>query len=168
SGSLIQLTDRLDLNDWSIYPSHDGRSLFFTAGLSGWRLDLETLEEQELVRFGAERMREEGMVGAAMGTTALSPDDRRWAVRFNDASHGSSSLAALAVVDTETGQHEVILRRDSVGHMQFCPDDPSLLFYAGPLTDRVWVIQRDGSGNRRLYTRNVDQREWITHESWIP
>src|SRR5215212_7784023 len=33
AGSLIQLTDRPDLNDWSIYPSHDGRALFFTAGL---------------------------------------------------------------------------------------------------------------------------------------
>jgi oligogalacturonide lyase len=168
SGSLIQLTDRPDLNDWSIYPSHDGRALFFTAGLSGWRLDLETLEEQELVRFGAERMREEGMVGAAMGTTALSHDDRWWAVRFNDASQGEGSVAALAVIDTETGRQEVILRRDSVGHMQFCPDDAGLLFYAGPLTDRVWLIHRDGSGNRRLYARNAEKKEWITHESWIP
>jgi oligogalacturonide lyase len=50
--------------------------------------------------------------------------------------------------------------------MQFCPDDASLLFYAGPLTDRIWLINRDGSNNRRLYERQSD--EWITHESWIP
>jgi oligogalacturonide lyase len=50
--------------------------------------------------------------------------------------------------------------------LQFCPDDNNLLFYAGPLTDRVWAIHRDGSGNRRLYQRAPG--EWITHESWIP
>ena len=47
TGSLIQLTDRPDLGDWSVYPSHDGSAVFFTAGTSGWRLDLETLEERE-------------------------------------------------------------------------------------------------------------------------
>ncbi|MDE0682265.1 MAG: oligogalacturonate lyase family protein, partial [Candidatus Poribacteria bacterium] len=48
------------------------------------------------------------------------------------------------------------------------PDDANLLYYAGPLTDRVWVIHRDGSRNRRLYARNVEKNEWITHETWIP
>jgi oligogalacturonide lyase len=60
----------------------------------------------------------------------------------------------------------VILRRDTIAHIQFCPDDANLLFYAGPLTDRVWLIQRDGAGNRRLYQRAPG--EWITHETWIP
>ena len=43
-----------------------------------------------------------------------------------------------------------------------------LLYYAGPLPDRVWLINRDGSGNRRLYERNVEKNERITHESWMP
>jgi oligogalacturonide lyase len=106
-------------------------------------------------------MREQGMVGAAMGTTALSHCDRYWAVKFN-----VGKEAHLAIVDTQTGHAQVILRRDTIAHMQFCPDDNTLLFYAGPLTDRVWVIQRDGSGNRRLYQRAPG--EWITHETWIP
>ena len=101
------------------------------------------------------------MVAAAMGTTALSRCGRWWAVKYN-----AGDEACLAIVDTEQGGAEVILRRDSIAHLQFCPDDPSLIFYAGPLTDRVWVINRDGSGNRRLYARK--QGEWITHESWIP
>src|SRR3982751_4474610 len=37
SGSLVQLTDRADLCEWSMYPSHDGRFVYFTAGSSGWR-----------------------------------------------------------------------------------------------------------------------------------
>ena len=28
--------------------------------------------------------------------------------------------------------------------------------------DRVWLINRDGSNNRRLYARDVHKNEWIT------
>jgi oligogalacturonide lyase len=101
------------------------------------------------------------MDGAAMGTTALSHDDRYWAVKFN-----VGKQANLAVIDTQSGESKIILQRDTVAHLQFCPDDSNLIFYAGPLTDRVWVIHRDGSGNRRLYRRAPG--EWITHETWIP
>lgn len=163
SGDLLQLTDRPDLAEWSVHPSHGGRHVYFTAGTSGWRLDLETLEEVELARFQATRLRDEGMVGAAMGTTALSRDDRWWAVSYK-----AGGESRLAVIETRTGRHEVVLGRDSIGHMQFCPDDPDLLFYAGPLTDRVWLVRRDGSGNRRLYARDAGKNEWITHETWIP
>lgn len=175
TGELRQLTDRPDLGEWSVHPSHNGEAVFFTAGTSGWRLDLETLEERELVNFdvacksklavksAATAMKEKGMVAAAMGTTALSHDDKWWAVKFN-----IGKEAALAIVDTDTGKHDIILQRDSIAHLQFCPDDANLLYYAGPLTDRVWVIHRDGSGNRRLYAQNVEKNEWITHETWIP
>ena len=163
TGELRQLTDRPDLGEWSVHPSHNGEAVFFTAGTSGWRLDLETLEERELVNLAATAMKEEGMVAAAMGTTALSHDDKWWAVKFN-----IGREAALAIIDTDTGEHDIILQRDSIAHLQFCPDDANLLYYAGPLTDRVWVIHRDGSRNRRLYAQNVEKNEWITHETWIP
>lgn len=161
TGELLQLTDRNDLGDWSIHPSHDGRYVYFTAGTGGWRINLQSLEEEQLVSFGDVAMREKGMVAAAMGTTALSSDDRWWAIKYN-----IGSEACLCIVDTQTGQSEVILRRDTIAHLQFCPDDANLLFYAGPLTDRVWLINRDGSNNRRLYQRKPG--EWITHETWIP
>lgn len=163
TGFLVQLTDRPDINEWSVRPSHDGHAVYFTAGKSGWRLDLECLKEQELVNFAATQLREEGMVGAAMGTTALSRDDRWWAVAYV-----AGKESELALIDTRTGCHQVILRRGKIGHMQFCPDDTDLLFYAGPLTDRIWLIRRDGSSNRRLYARNEQKNEWITHETWIP
>ena len=162
TGQLKQLTDRPDISEWSVHPSRNGKYVFFTAGTSGWRLDLDTLDACELVNFDATEMREKGMVGAAMGTTALSHDDKWWAVRSN-----VGKESALAIVNTGSGEYN-ILQRDSIGHLQFCPDDPNLLYYAGPLTDRVWVINRDGTGNRRLYARNVEKNEWITHETWIP
>ena len=97
TGSLIQLTDRSDLSDWSIYPSHDGSAVFFTAGTSAWRLDLETLKERELVNFAVTERGEEGTVSPVAGTTGLSYDDQWWAVSFNV---GGSS--ALAIINTET------------------------------------------------------------------
>lgn len=173
TGELIQLTERDDLGDWSIHPSHDGRYVYFTAGSGGWRVEIASGRQEKLIDFvdlarqvaprsiSDVQMREQGMVAAAMGTTALSHDDRYWAVKFN-----TGPQANLAVLDIQSGQAEVILRRDTVAHLQFCPDDNNLLFYAGPLTDRVWVIHRDGSGDRRVYQRAPG--EWITHETWIP
>ena len=172
TSQLLQLTDRPDLAEWSIHPSPDGQYVYFTAGTGGWRVHIETQVEEQLIDFGDVAMRErrssikldkykEGTVGAAMGTTALSRCGRWWAVKFNDGDE-----ACLTIADTQTGHAQIILRRETVAHMQFCPDDANLLFYAGPLTDRVWVIHRDGSGNRRLYRRAPG--EWITHESWIP
>lgn len=161
TGRLIQLTDRSDLAEWSLHPSHDGRFVVFTAGAGAWRLDLETLREERLVDFGDVAMREAGMIGAAMGTTTLSRDDRWWAVPVK-----SGAVSRFVVIDVASGHSEVILERDTIGHPQFCPDDLNLIFYAGPLTDRLWLINRDGSGNRRLYARR-DSAQWITHESWI-
>lgn len=161
SGDLVQLTARDDLAAWSIHPSHDGRYVYFTAGTGAWRVDTATCREERLADFGEVALRERGMVAAAMGTTTLSRDDRWWAVRFT-----AGAESCLAIVDTVAGGWEVILRRDTVAHLVFCPDDPDLLFYAGPLTDRVWAINRDGSHNRRLYERRPG--EWITHESWLP
>jgi oligogalacturonide lyase len=162
TGRIVQLTDRDDLAEWSFHPSHDGRHVFFVAGTGAWRLDLETLVEECLAEFGAVEMREKGMVGAAMGTTALSSDDRWWAIPVK-----SKKVSRFHVVDARAGGSEVILERDTIGHPQFHPDDPGLLFYAGPLTNRVWVIQRDGGGHHNPYRRERPD-QWITHETWIP
>jgi oligogalacturonide lyase len=161
TGELVQLTERDDVADFSIHPARDGNWIYFTTGSGGWRVHTGTFAEELLIDFAGLTMRDAGMVAAAMGTTALSRCDRYWAVRFKDGDE-----ACIAVVDVEVGTHEVILHRDDVSHMQFCPDDSDLLFYAGPLTDRVWLVRRDGTGNRRLYERAPGQ--WITHEAWIP
>jgi oligogalacturonide lyase len=161
TGDLIQLTDRDDLAEWSVHPSPDGKYVYFTAGAAAWRVAIDTYQEEQLADFGDAQLREQGMVAAAMGTTTMSRCGRWWAVKFN-----TGGESCLAIIDTETGTWEIILRRDTIAHMVFCPDDPSLLFYAGPLTDRVWVINRDGTNNRRLYQRRPGA--WITHESWIP
>lgn len=161
SGELIQLTDQEDLMEWSLFPALNGRFVYFLAGTSGWRVETETCRTEKVVDFGAVGLKGPGMVGAGLGTTGLSSCGRWWAVpvRVGEESH-------LHLVDTETGDSEAILRRDSVGHPQFCPDDPEWILYAGPLHNRTWVVRRSGRENRRLYTRKP--RQWIAHEVWIP
>jgi oligogalacturonide lyase len=162
NGDLVQVTDRPDLADWSIYPSPDGRFVYFTAGTGAYRVDLDDFAETQLADFGAVEMREKGMVGAAMGTTALSANGRWWAIPVK-----SGKVSRFVVIDTETAESHVILERDTVAHPQFCPDDDNLILYAGPLTDRVWTVSRDGSNNRRAYERE-DRMQWVTHEVWLP
>lgn len=163
TGDLLQLTDRPDLNEWSVHPSHDGRFVYFTAGAGAWRVAVDSLEEEQLADFGGGEIREKGMVGAAMGTTTLSRDDRWWAVPVR-----SGEVARFVIIETASGRSETILERDTVGHPQFHPDNPGLLRYAGPYHSRIWVIRRDGSENRLVYQRDAVKKEWIVHETWRP
>ncbi len=162
SGELVQVTDRNDLAEWSIFPSPDGRFVYFTAGTGAWRVNLDDYTETQLADFGSVEMREKGMVGAAMGTTALSADGRWWAIPVK-----AGPVSRFIVIDTQNKTSRVILERDTIGHPQFCPDDDNLILYAGPLTDRVWLVGRDGSNNRRAYARE-DSKQWVTHEVWLP
>lgn len=162
-GNLVQLTERDDLHEWSVYPARNGRFAFFTAGTGAWRLDLETLKEDRLVDFGDIPMRADGMVGAAMGTTALSWDDKWWAVPVK-----CDAGFRLYVINTETGAHHIALECEQIGHPQFCPNDTDLILYIAGMIERVWVTDRSGTLNRRIYSRNAEKNEWITHESWLP
>ena len=161
SGDLVQLTDGHDLAPFSIYPSHDGQYVYYMTASGGWRVHMQTYTEEHLLDLGDVTLREQGMAAPATGATALSWDDRWWAIGF-----GAHGHWRVAVIDTLSGKWDIILETDVVSHMQFCPDDANLLFCAGPLTDRVWIVNRDGSGHRRIYSRRP--AEWITHESWIP
>jgi oligogalacturonide lyase len=161
SGILIQLTDLPDIAEWSVTPSRDGRYVYFTAGSGALRVDTDTYRTEELLNFGTTELREPGMVAAAMGTTAVSYDDNWWAVPVK-----IGSISRLVIINTKTGAHDTILERDSICHPEFHPDDSSILHYGGPYHNRVWVINRDGTGHRQPCPRNGNQ--WFVHEAWIP
>ena len=163
TGNLIQITDRPDINEWSVHPSHNGQYVYFTAGNAAWRVDAERFQEERLADFGTTPLMPPGMVGDAMGTTTLSHDDRWWAVAVR-----TEHAAQLQVIDTRTGQKSVILERDSIGHPEFHPRDSNLLRYAGPYHERMWVLERDGAHHRHIYQRDAEAKEWIVHEVWNP
>lgn len=160
---ILQLTRRNDLNDWSLHPSHDGRYLYYTAGADACRVNLDTLREEVLVNFGDSPMLAPGMVQDAMGTTSLSHDDRWWVVpvRQQDGSR-------LYVINTSTGECNCLVEGERIFHPEFHPQDSSLIRYSGPYHNRIWVVDRDGAGNRAVYRRSVARKEWTVHEVWIP
>jgi oligogalacturonide lyase len=161
SGRLVQLTDHAELNPWSMHPSHDGRYLYFTAGATGHRVELATLAIETVVEIEGDGLRGEGMVAAGMGTTSLSRCDRTWVMKGR-----RRGGAALIAVDTATGAARTVIERDTIAHVQVCPDDPDLIFYAGPFKDRIWTVRVDCSEHRSHVQRAPGQ--WITHETWLP
>ena len=162
TGELLQLTDRDDLNEWSLHSSHDGRHLYFTTKTGGWRLNMESLGEEQLVEF-AGAGKSSGMVGAGMGTTSLSHDDRWWAVPVR-----RDDVAQLLIVDTQTNASSIACENETIGHPQFHPNDSNLLRYGGPYDRRLWITERNGNNHRLVYERDVAKKEWIVHECWRP
>ncbi|WP_442484528.1 oligogalacturonate lyase family protein [Aeoliella sp. SH292] len=163
NGKLVQMTDRPDLNEWSLHPSHDGRYIYYTAGAEACRTDTESLREEVLADWGATTIRERGMVGAAMGTTTVSRDDAWWALAVKQ-----QDRASLIVINTLNGDQKTITEHESIGHPQFHPDDSGWLRFAGPHTERIWVIRRDGAREKLVYQRDVAAKEWVVHETWRP
>lgn len=160
-GRLLRITEQDDLHPWSIHPSHDGRFVYFTAGTTARRVTIETGVVEDLWTFPGAQARGAGMVAAGMGTTALSRCDRYWALKL--ARDGATDLV---IIDTTNGEVRDILRRDTVAHLQFRPDDGTMLYYAGNFKERLWTVRVDGSDHRSHYERRPG--EWITHESWLP
>lgn len=159
TGELIQLTARDDLQSGSLLPSRDGRFIYFSANGAGWRINTETYEEERLVGVDDVASRLHATMAMSGGATGLSGDDRWLALAF-----GAGTDAAIIVLDTVSREWEVVLQ-GPIGHCQFCPDDPTVIWYGKSLQDRIWAVNRDGTQNRRLYHRQPD--EWVTHESWL-
>jgi oligogalacturonide lyase len=162
SGELMQVTDRDDLVEWSLHPSADGRYVYYTGATAGYRVELATLEEQQVIDLRG-TTKAAGMVAAGMGTTSLSHDGIWWAVPVR-----RGERAQLLVVNTVSGAAHVACENDNIGHPQFHPNDANLIRYGGPYDRRLWITARDGNGHRLVYQRDVAKKEWIVHESWHP
>jgi len=168
TGEIVQLTDHDGINEWSVHPSHDGRYVYFTARNGAWRVDCETLKEDEVFHFGDRLSQNKNSACTPKGgTTSLSHDDRYWAVSVN-----SGKIHGLFIIDTVTGEGNVLTEHDVISQPEFHPSDNTLLRFSGGFHERIWVINRDGSGKRLAYRRKRvgDGRhyEWIVHETWRP
>ena len=61
----------------------------------------DSFDEEQLADFGAVEMREKGMIGAAMGTTALSASGRYWAVPVK-----AGPVTRFVMIDTADGDEQ--------------------------------------------------------------
>ena len=157
-GRIMQLTERNGINDYSFQASPDGRYVYYTTADAAYMTEVSSCREEEVARFA-----DFAGSATAAGTTTVSHDGLWWAVPVK---LGAGS--GMVIISTATGKAEIILEKDSIGHPEFHPDDSSLLRYAGHYTNRIWVVNRDGSEDRLAYERNAEEKEWIVHETWRP
>lgn len=89
--------------------------------------------------------------------------DRQWAATL--ATKGGS--AGLLVTRTDgSGSHVILEGVRDLYHPQFHPTDPVRLIYAAdPPDPRMWTVQRDGRGDRCIYSNAAD--EWFVHETFL-
>lgn len=149
-GSITQLTDRVDINPFSPAPTRDGSRIYFSARDTVFELDRRTLRERAVMAFD----------GARLGNCSLNPAGTRLAIGVR-----SKTSCRLALVDLGSGNSRILVEKQEVGHVQFCPSDDNLLEYSGPPSARIWTIRADGTQDRNLYLQRPD--EWIVHESWL-
>lgn len=156
-----QITQAKHLAEWSIHPSGNGEYVYYIDGDSLSRASTETGRVDVLGHFGTHVVKKKGFTAEALGTTALSRDDKWWAVPIK----GTDGYEML-IINTETGSIDSILKQELIFHPQFHPSDSSWLRYAGPYNKRIWTVRRDGSENKLMYQRDVTIKEWIVHETW--
>lgn len=157
---IFKFTEVEDLVEWSVHPDPNGRYVYFTTSVGGWQLEVESGRIRSLFEYGRGVASESGMVAGGMGTTALSANGQKWAYRVYD-----EGMVTINVVETGSGKVTEVTRHDAVAHMQFCPDDDDLLFFAGNFTQRLWTVTLDGVKKEHYQRKHM---QWITHESWIP
>lgn len=76
----------------------------------------------------------------------------------------------LCAIDLNSGNISTIIEIPfRVGHIQANPVKPGEILYCyetgGDATQRMWMVNADGSNNRPFYKETPD--EWVTHEIWI-
>ncbi len=151
TGSFKQLTDSKDINSFSSILSGDGGGLYFTRGGQIVALRLADLQERIIADFP----------GGKLGEVSSSADGR-WlvsAIRL-DNRHG------IVVAAADGSRADIIHCQDrTIIHPQFSPTDPSIIEYAADPAPRMYLINRDGSGNRCLYENTND--EFVVHETWL-
>lgn len=150
TGGLLQLTERKDINPFSLAPSLDSAWVYFSAGSFVRAVSTTTGEEQEISRLTAD----------LLGNCSISADGHYLAIALRHAED-----CEMAVVDLRSGRTELVTRAKEIGHIQFCPGDSSLLEFSGTVRQRIWLHDRRSGENRYLYDQPAS--EWIVHESWL-
>ena len=158
----MQLTEGKDL-DYFPYVDRGGEKVFFGYKNHFYSVDLNTCEEK--IIFDAVDL--VGHDVFKVGGAYQSWDGKKVVTFFEaDPDYG------LIVTDLESGESKIILRGDQpVRHCQFCPHDNNLIVYAHEgnwekIQARMWLVNADGTNNRRVRDHDDGLEEAVGHESW--
>lgn len=192
SGEIIQLTDDPTIIPGSVYVSRKTPRLFFVkrpaSGAEIWELDLASLFADSAAgksqdkptgsyerRIGAlpeglgpaggitvdadESVVYAGVDRLGVEATLRPPEGVTWRI--------PQIAGGIRAVDVKTGAWTTVVDTPfKIGHIQVNPWVPGEILYChetgGDTIQRMWMVRRDGTGNRPLYVEGPD--EWVTHE----
>lgn len=170
TGESIQLTESGAVIPATPDISYDGKSVYFFEHGNSFRvLDLETLREREICRFDESVDWDHA--------TSVSPDNRYAIIaplleKRRKFGYNFSPIAirsALILTRLDNGEQRRLVDGNSpLGHVAFCPTDPSLVLYSihghWAMVQRPWLIRTDGTGLRTILEQR--QGEGVGHEIW--
>lgn len=150
SGELTQFSDRVDINPFSPSP-HPAQPVVYVSARNQVRaISWQTGEDRPLCELSVARL----------GNCSLSADGAWLAIGLRH-----ERDCELALVETATGKVEILERAPEIGHIQFCPIDPTKLIYSGTGKQRIWLFDRRTGRSSIVYDQKPG--EWIVHESWL-
>ncbi len=180
SGEAVQLTEGAGVDDWSAEFASDERYVLYHQGDAIYRLELATLEREEVYRtaegwhgrdISVSRDHQAlTLVEIKKDTMTVPIGGKSW--DFFRQNCLAKPLSRIVYVDMETGEASTVLeQRCWLGHTQIRPHDPSTVMYCheGPfdvIDARIWLVQRDGTNVRCCREQAADVI--LTHEFWEP
>ncbi len=159
---VTQMTENKNL-DYFGYISRDGEKIFFGEDGCIKAVRFDNLEEEIVVNA-------KKLVGA--GVTKCSGAFQSWDGRKLVCFYEAAPDFGLIVLDFETGEERIIIHGEQpLRHCQFCPKDDDLILYAHEgkweqIKARMWLINSDGTNNRRVRDHDDGQSEAAGHEFW--
>lgn len=167
SGEIVQLTAEAGVAAASACPDPtEARRVYFMRGAELRALDVETFEQRVVGAIPGPSLGGHGQPSVSGDgkwiTVTKKPDERTW---------------EIGVIEAATGAYRTVIRQGfQIGHVQHSPKSDAIFYVwetGGYAPQRSWLVQRDGTGNRPMYTP-VDpktwltpQKEWLTHEAWV-
>jgi oligogalacturonide lyase len=181
TGRITQVTADEDINAWSVNISRREERLYFFEGKTLTALDLDQLLEDsrsDTVGSRGSYKRRIGKVPAKMeleGGFSLDARESHAYIGVYWKQDGEPRWG-IRSMDLETGELQTVINhayeKGELGHIQANPWRSGEILYAherpdngGDAKQRMWLVNRDGSGHRKLYDETP--AEWVTHEVWV-
>ena len=150
TGETWRLTYRRDINPFSGAITRDDMAVLFSAGEGLWAVTMPDGTETLMASFA----------GSRLSDVAVSPDGRSAVLSLR--AGGRGRIVEIDLVSCAC--RDILIRDGVVSRARYSPSGLRILYSGGP-TERVRVVNRDGTGDRLFYPQTAG--EWVTNEAWL-
>jgi len=174
NGDIIQLTAGAGINTGSLNVCRKSNRIYYFRNNKLTRLNIDPIikndkpsdssPHEKTIMSLPPNHRESGGFSLDAGETKAYIG-----IRYNK-DNDTTNYYKLCAIDLSTGALSTIIEIPfRIGHIQANPWIPGEILYCyetgGDATQRMWMVNADGSNNRPFYKETPD--EWVTHEIWM-